>query len=216
MPPEPQPLDFGNTQRPNTAHQTYKNAYFQDTNNNKMKKNAFFDDSDDERGPRPGLFDDSDDDILQIDDFKNNNNNKNNETHQNTQSLSSDHNKSKSNDEILYITPTNSKNSLSNIDDPLLKDLDKDDALIATKSIFDDDKSSKHSKNDSKILVNGKDIKLLNPKQSALEFKQSETDDPLKNTPNNPWKSYFNDWEIWNRSMFFLVWYFFCFLPLGN
>merc|ERR1712228_618319 len=63
----------------------------------------------------------------------------------------------------------------------------------------EENKTAKHTKNDSKILLNGKDIKIINPKQSALEFKHSEIDDPLKNTPNNPWKTYFDDWEIWNR-----------------
>ena len=46
-----------------------------------------------------------------------------------------------------------------------------------------------------------------NTKQSGLKplplhsvaRHNTATPDPLANTPNNPWKTYFDDWEIWNR-----------------
>eukprot|EP01084_Bolivina_argentea_P183364 316424_1 len=67
--------------------------------------------------------------------------------------------------------------------------------------------NSKHQKKDSKILINGQDINDVNNSKSRkksdnikpLDFKPTDHPDPLSKQPNNPWKTYFDDWEIWNR-----------------
>jgi len=75
----------------------------------------------------------------------------------------------------------------------------------AAKSEASTPRRRKHhkSRTESRILLNGQDINLMEQtpktKEKPLQFNEVSTPDPLSKHPNNPWKTYFDDWEIWNR-----------------
>ena len=171
---------------------------------------------DDDPAHKPGLFDDEEDDAAVLSLAKTND-----ATQTETETASKHAATTSRSEELTFLTPSGSKKSSSSsltgqLINPMLKDLppgpletDKKTSLDLSNSTTSPATTPKgtgagseektqlptivqghtHAKTDSTVLLNGQ----------PLDLQPAKGPDPLSAAPNNPWKTYFDDWEIWNR-----------------